>query len=156
MHTYKLSRKWTSVRAQWAGRKAQISMTCSLFIGGYSLPSLEQVCYLHGPGLKSRRTLAGLEKKANETATYQTVWRRKLRSFLWEIGRVWGGETLHLSSLFVSVFLSQVEEDAVIYNIPRKRCLSVYVCINRQTNAIWHWIFNSNTDLISWFLRHCC
>lgn len=127
MHTYKLSRKWTSVRAQWAGRKAQISMTCSLFIGGYSLPSLEQVCYLHGPGLKSRRTLAGLEKKANETATYQTVWRRKLRSFLWEIGRVWG-EKPFISRLCLCLCFSHRLRRMQWYTIYLERDVCLCMC----------------------------
>lgn len=67
IYTYKLSRKWTSVRAQWAGGKAQISMTCSLFIGGYSLPSLEQACYLHGPRVKDQKDIgqAGEKSKWN-------------------------------------------------------------------------------------------
>lgn len=138
------------------GGKAQISMTCSLFIGGYSLPSLEQVCYLHGPRVKEQKDIGRAGEKSKWNCNIPDSLTEEIEIFPLGNRKGLGGGTLHLSSLFVSVFLSQVGEDAVIYSIPRKRCLSVYVCINRQTNEIWHWIFNSNTDLISWFLRHCC
>lgn len=54
--------------------KAQISMTCSLFIGGYSLPSLEQACYLHGPRVKDQKDIgqAGEKKQMKRQHTRQS------------------------------------------------------------------------------------